>query len=430
MAINNTLLNQPLSTTSVSGLVSRKRVPTTSSMVVGRQFVKQQPAIQQNQTAPLTPPQPGAYKGVPIKPGSQEDIIAQMRAIDTPKQVLSSQTTPSKGLVSTQPKPVRVQKPEEPLYPSLVKDLQKQGTSGDEAVKKAIADLTSFQQSGAQMIADIHSDPVSARVMQGRSQAVQQANLVKEAALQSGVTNALEARGQSIGALGTAAGLAAPQVTSYGQTVFNPLTGGFGGGGGNLDPQTTALELAKQVNNGTMTRQQAISSLGYVGGAAEQFFNNAMQQVNPNFNPIQAEVLAQRQGQVAPAIENARLSLQSLKDLLSKLVVPGQTSSFTPLNQLTNWASQYLGIGKEQTAAVTGTVNEVRNALQNALQLTGVNPVEATAQAYGLLPDNPSLDNVNAAIKVLESLGAIKQQVYGSPGNVSASTGQTSGFDW
>lgn len=76
-----------------------------------------------------------------------------------------------------------------------------------------------------------------------------------------------------------------PTNIPYGQAIFNPATGQIiGGGGANLDPQTTANDLAQKVINKQMTYDQAVSSLSYAGGAGQQFLNNALRTLDPNFN--------------------------------------------------------------------------------------------------------------------------------------------------
>ena len=76
------------------------------------------------------------------------------------------------------------------------------------------------------------------------------------------LSGANTAQGQTISGLGTAASLAQPSPASYGQTVFDPLTGTFTGGQGNLDPAVAAGSLAQQVARGQISYQDAVSSMG------------------------------------------------------------------------------------------------------------------------------------------------------------------------
>jgi hypothetical protein len=108
----------------------------------------------------------------------------------------------------------------------------------------------------------------------------------------TGLTSALQGANtqRQIGNQALQAGgqLAQPQVAGYGQTVFDPVTGQYSGGGGNMDPQQQATNFAQQVMNGSMTYDQAMSSMGYAGGAGANFLNNAITQAGGDPLALQA----------------------------------------------------------------------------------------------------------------------------------------------
>lgn len=360
---------------------------------------QQQVSRPQNQT--FTPPAGTVNVGT-----AQNPIIQGMTPFQT-----SQQQTQRVESTRTQPR----QEPTYPTYTGLISELSGLARSGSEDFRKATENLSKFRQGQADVIAGIESQAIPIEFQQGRAQAVQRAAATKEAALEQGVANALAAQQQQFGALGAAAGMLAPIQAPYSNQILQFGAGGQLQGlmGGAGDIQSAVSNVAQKVASGQMSYDQGVQALSGYGQAGV----NMLQQSLPSgFNVAQSETLARQQGQVAPAIENARLSLNKLEETMNSLAIPGQTSGFVPLNELTNWASRNLGWGKQQTAAVNGMVNEVRNALQNALSLTGTNPTEATAQSYSLLPDNPSMQNLLAAKQVLEGLGTIKQQVYGTPG--------------
>jgi len=367
----------------------------------------QAPVAQKKTTAGLMstykPPAGTVNIGTQQKP----NLIPEART-NTPQPQVRSEMR-AQAPAPTAPQPTY------PTYTGLISEYANMARQGSEDVQKAREALQRFQQGMAEKYAGIETQGIPLEFVQGRQGALQRAAATTEQSLQTGVQNALSQQQQQLGALGSAAGLLAPiqapysnQILQFGQGgQLQPLTGGAG------DLQSAVQNIAQKVSTGQMTYDQGVAALGGYGQAGV----NALQQALPSgFNVAQSETLARQQGQVGPALENARLSLNKLEDTMKQLVIPGQSSGFVPLNELTNWASRNLGWGKQQTAAVNGMVNEVRNSLQNALALTGTNPTEATAQSYSLLPDNPSMQNLLAAKQVLEGLGQIKQQVYGNPG--------------
>lgn len=153
--------------------------------------------------------------------------------------------------------------------------------------KKAIEDLQKFESSVADTTKEIYDAPTSARVMQGRDAQVQAANEKKRLALQERVNQLQEAigfgiteQGQQIGAAGTAASLAAPQVTAFGQTAFNPLAGGFGAGG-DAQFQQSLEQYAQMAANNQLGAIPATITGNPVLNA--QVMERA-KQINPNFN--------------------------------------------------------------------------------------------------------------------------------------------------
>lgn len=158
---------------------------------------------------------------------------------------------------------------------------------GYRSYQQAVENLRKFEESVADTTKEIYDAPTSARVMQGRDAQVQLANEKKRAALQGAVQQAQEAiglglteQGQQIGAAGAAAGFAAPQVTAFGQTAFNPLGGSFGAGG-DAQFQQSLEQYAQMAANNQLGAIPATITGNPVLNA--QVMERA-KQINPNFN--------------------------------------------------------------------------------------------------------------------------------------------------
>lgn len=305
-----------------------------------------------------------------------------------------------------------------PTYAGLISTLlgQAQDTS---AVDKANADLENLRKQYATATGNIESTPIPLEFQQGREQVLGRQFAPQEAAAQSALTNALTARGQSLGSLGQAAGLAAPSLASYSQQAFNPLTGQFSGGGSLNDAVST---IADRVKNGQMSYQDATNALsGYGQGGV-----NALQQaLGPNFNIAQSNTLAGQQGAIGPALDYARVTLNNLKKTLTNLQVPGQNSNIPLIGGIASGISSLTGYGGQQTSAKDNAIAEGRNAIQKVLaSVQGGTPTDYTGQSHTLLPDNATPQQIDAAIQTLETLGTAKQNIYGNPGSATTNTNQ------
>lgn len=136
------------------------------------------------------------------------------------------------------------------------------------------------------------------------------------AALAQALGGANTGQSNTLSGLGSAAGLVSPSTSSYGQTVFDPATGTFGGGSAALDPQTAAAKLAQEVVAGRMTYEQAASSLGYAGGAGTQFLNTALQAVPGGYNIPQGQATLAGQTSVLggiPQLESANTAAEGIR---------------------------------------------------------------------------------------------------------------------
>lgn len=422
----STAVQKP-ATTSTAGLISSPSKNTSSAA--------------QNGVA-------GYYYDQPIYSG--QDVAAQLAAIDasrngstgtqttTPETTKTTKTTKTKGLVS----------PTTPTYGSIVSglvdasspsknqtDLLKKLTQageqntilGDQA--RQIAEMygpeiarvgglgaganAAYGSTGSNIVGEgnaaIASANASARMnalaagetaqLAGNSQQLTAQNQL-QGAYGTALGGANTQQAQTISGLGTAAGFAVPTPTSYGQTVFNPLTGEFSGGNANLDPQTAASQLAQEVTSGRMTYDQAVASLGYAGGAGQQFLNQALQGSGYNIPLGQATVAGQANaiGQL-PALESANTAAEGIKSKIvtylasnpqlnpsalavgntlqqwiqgKQLTDPKYQTLFNYLNEYTNTLAPILGVGGDPTNLKTQIAQSFINAAASGQSIATV----------------------------------------------------------
>lgn len=449
MAISN-ILNQPqyYQGLDLNSLANGKK-PNMTSAITGKPAVgvisTTPKSTVSSSTKPSAAPSPsssmGTYKGVSITPGTDAQIQAQMRSIDNPAPTRGLFPSVSSSLSSSITTPRTLKTGEEEnkpaTYPSILEDLIGRATNSD-AITKATQDLTAFRQGTSQKIADIKSQAVPLEFQQGRAQVVQQASAEKERALEQGVQNLVTARGQDISALTSAAELAKPSVAAYGQTVFNPLTGQYEGGGLGGTPDVNSL--AQQVANGQMTPSKAESLLGGNIGLVSQL-NKSILDINPNFNYVQAEARANATtaditqtgtigGQLSKAAANATKAIGTLTNAYQKLSnlqktqVPGFNQLLTNLSSLT-------GVGVAETQSYNTALQEARAAISSVLSAAGNTPTFSDATASSILPDGAGPQQLAAAVKTIEELIRQKESAFSGDSTVGASnTGNGGLFDW
>ncbi len=221
-----------------------------------------------------------------------------------------------------------------------------------------------------------------------------------QGALGTALGGANTQQAQTISGLGTAAGLGQPSTASYGQTVFDPLTGTYSGGQGNLDPATAATQLAQQVTSGKMTYDQAVASLGYAGGAGQQFLNQALQGTGYNIPQGQATLTGQT-GVIAqlPFMESANTAAEGIKSKITtylasnpqlnpadlavgnklqqwvqgkQLTDPKYQTLFNYLNEYTNTLAPILGVGGDPTNLKTQIAQSFVNAAASGQSIATV----------------------------------------------------------
>ena len=229
--------------------------------------------------------------------------------------------------------------------------------------------------------------------------------------------------------LNSAASQILPQLDQYGQTYYQPLNSQGGGGSGTLQlsgaPLNDINTFAQAVANGTMSYDTALSQIQGYGTAVANQLLPAIQQMNPNFNVAQSNTLAEQQGSVGPALAYATSTLQNLKSTVGNLGAM-QGTNIPGVNTIGNTFSQWTGVGSTQTREYVQAVQEARSAFSSFLaSVRGGNPTQYGDQALAAIPDEPTPNDIDAAIATLESLGGSKQSIYGNPGASSTGSGST-----
>lgn len=412
-----------------------------------------------NPTTPRTPvaaaPQqqtsssPGAYKGVAITPGSMQDIQAQMARIDGQGQVqqapapqplaMNRATTPPQ----TQPTNVRG------LFPDIISSLANRYAQPSAAVLgaqerygKAVDTQQKLKSDIAEQTGAIESDPIPLEFQQGRKQALSRQYASQLEAGQAAINEQQQAIQLGLNqqqleqqALQTAAGLTQPQVTAFGQTVFNPATGTFDGGGGDM---TQAIgKYAELAASNGITPAQIPSSITGNPILMAQFLEQA-KRVNPSFNPAQWEAAVQaiqtditQTGSLGGPLSKAAGSayqaldtLQSSYDQLSSLQqgqVPFLGVNVPILSSLAQQTSLALGAGREEASMFQGALNEAR--AQVSAVLAPVIGVDAARSAsVGLLPDNMTPQEIPQKITAAKEYINQRVQSFTTPGGTSSQT--------
>lgn len=228
--------------------------------------------------------------------------------------------------------------------------------------------------------------------------------------------------------LGVAAGYSQPQQLGYNMQYTNPLTGQpYGGGqGGNL--QSVVQGVVQKLQAGQMTYNDALQALsGYGQGGV-----NALQQALPQgFNIAQSNTLGGQQGSIGVNYQLADTALKNVESILQSLGA-AQTTNIPIINKGANWLSTQFGVGSEQTRAMTGAVQSLRNAYASLLASSkGGTPTDYSGQAQAEIPNEPTPNDIAAIRQNFETLGKARAQILGNPG-VTQNNGTTGSniFSW
>lgn len=245
---------------------------------------------------------------------------------------------------------------------------------------------------------------------------------------------------QQLSGLSSAATYSQPTPAGYGQTVFDPTTGTYSGGSGGLDPQNVASQLANEVRSGRMTYEQAVASLGYAGGAGQQFLNNAL---GGGFNIPQSSATIAGQANVLgqlPAMESADIAAEGVKNKINTYLTQNpqlNPSALAASNTLQQWIQgKQLTDPKYQT--LFNYLNEYTNTLAPILGVGGDPTNLKTEIAQSFINAAASGQSIQEVLENMQGLsrGKIQDIRSGATGGgvVSSPTGSGTGsgslWDW
>lgn len=227
-----------------------------------------------------------------------------------------------------------------------------------------------------------------------RSVAAEQSALAsgEQAALQ-GVSTGISANQGAASALGAAGGLAAPQVTAYGQTSFNPVSGDFANGGSL--PAEVMQQYAQMASSG---QYSAIPSFITSNPVLNAQLNVAAKALNPNYTPVGA---AGASGVLSgiPALQSANTAADGIKNTIvsylganpqlnpsdlaagnllqqwiqgKQLTDPKYQTLFNYLNEYTNTLAPILGVGGDATNLKTQIAQGFVNAAASGQSISQV----------------------------------------------------------
>lgn len=322
---------------------------------------------------------------------------------------------------NTQQQPQQYSNTNPPTYTGLVgqtanagQNLIQNAQQDSPEVKAARVALQQSQTEESQALANIQGSPHTMNFAQGAENVIRNQYLANQSALSNTLNSAVTTQGQQFtaqnqggGLVGTAAGLAAPQLGSIGQVPYSPLNGSQGSvlgstqsGGvsaaGNLMGQ---FEGAKAV--GAASGTGTANVLGSVPGL--QAANTAAQGIANTVTSFLAQNPQLNQSNAA-VVNAAQQWVQG-----KQLADPAYQTLFNYLNEYTNTLAPILGVGGDATNLKT----EIAQSFVNA-QASGQS-IAQVLQSIGKLADDK--------VKNIQSGATGGGVVAGSPVSSGGSAG-------
>jgi len=324
------------------------------------------------------------------------------------------------GLKDIENKQAKQFSPDNPqIFPNIVSSLATKSaipgeayTKAQEEFARANKELADYKAEEARQLGLQEGTGIDLKFVQGRQQAIQRQAEAGAAARQGAVTtasqniqNALTQKGLEQSALSSAGGLV-PEALRY---------GGFGAAG-SVSPEQAVPKYAQDVISGTRSYDDAVSAMSVYGDVGKQMLDSAIRQSNPQFNFAQAQTLGAQQGAIGPAYDFANRALQNVEGAIQQLGSL-QKTNIPLVNAIANVGSLQSGQGSEQTRAVVGAVQTLRNAYATLLaSARGGTPTDYSSQATAEIPDQPTPNDLKAIRENFEKLGGARRDIYGKPG--------------
>lgn len=306
------------------------------------------------------------------------------------------------------------------LFPSVVASLANNGQQPGAAYTQAYGDaqryntqLTQSLQNEAGAVAQNRLNPIPIGDQTGREAVIQQQYLDQQKAIGSGLQGATSliagantAQSNQNTALNNAGNLAAPQVTSYGQTSFDPTNAQFSGGG-SLPP-----EVMQQYAQMAATGQySAIPSFITSNPVLSAQLNVAAKAINPSYTPLQSQG-AGSVLQGIPALTSANAAADGIKNTINSYLSANPSLNPSDLaagNILQQWIQgKQLTDPKYQT--LFNYINEYTNTLAPILGVGGDATNLKTQIAQGFVNAAASGKSISQVLDSMSSLATNKIQ--------------------
>lgn len=378
-----------------------------------------------------------ANPSVPRNPGLQKPNVQNTALAGNPA-IVGGAVIPQVPAGTPAPQPVTPTQTSAPstqgLFPNVLSSLAYGSADKNAALGKNAQDIAAHY---GQQIADVvgqgsrfeagqlttGTSPVAegnAAVTAQTTSAQQTALAQGEAAALMGNQQAITAQGQTQSALSSAGGLAQPQVTSFGQTSFNPITSQFDGGG-SLPPEVMQ-QYAQMAVNGNYT---AIPSFITGNPVLNAQLNTAAKALNPNFSPVQATGASGVLGGI-PQLTSANNAAEGIKNTITSYLQANPTLNPSDLaagNILQQWIQgKQLTDPKYQT--LFNYLNEYTSTLAPILGVGGSPTDMKTQIAQGFINAAASGQSIAQVLSAMSQLATHKIQDLQS-GAVGGSTPST-----
>lgn len=256
-------------------------------------------------------------------------------------------------------------------------------------------------------------NPIPIGDQEGRAAVIRNQYLAQQQALGSGFQGASTLLGAANtqqsnqqAALSSAGNLAQPNPTSYGQTVFNPVTGDFNGGGGL--PPDVMQQYAQMASSG---QYAAIPSFITSNPVLNAQLNVAAKALNPNYTPVGAQGASSVLGNI-PALQSANTAAEGIKNTIVSYLAANPTLNASDL-AVGNAAQQWLQ-GKQLTDPKYQTLfnylDEYTNTLAPILGVGGTPTNLKTQIAQGFINSAASGQSIAQVLNAMSQLASNKIQ--------------------
>ena len=320
-------------------------------------------------------------------------------------------------------------------FGGLVSKLANTAEQGSSGYNQAVQNLATFNQNLAKQYGNIESMPIPLEFQQGREQVLARQAASEEAALQGAVTQQQTQQQQQLGALGTAAGLAQPQLGQYGQAYYNPLTAGSAGGGTGVSPSdpfyATLQQYAQMAANG---QYSAIPASVTGNPALSAQLNQMATAINPSYNPVQSSAQSSIQTQQAGTVASYQSALQQARNVGSQLNDLINTFGLNPSDiNAANSGLQKIAqnTSNPQYQQLSNYLNSLASLYAQILTPTGGTTTDTTRSiAASMLDATAKGTSIQSTISALDNEAQARIAGVSTTGNQSNSGSSFTGAAW